>query len=402
MPNERDRVPAVRRSYIVAMMIFLILVAWIVSGQLNQLPGFAKPQAAVATQASASSGTAAASHQGAAQTPQQVATADPKGDPSKPPVAQTPTVRVRTIKAEQRATDLVIRGRTEAVRKVQVKAEIAGAVAAVRVQKGQPVKAGAILCELNVEARAAQLKMAQATARQRQIEYEGSKSLHEKGFRSDTAVAQSLAAYEGAKADVERMEKQFEDTKIRAPFNGVVDDRMVEVGDYMTAGMPCAMVVDQHPMLVIGQISENDVTLIKIGDLGWAKLITGERAEGRLRFVAQSADPATRTFRVELEVPNDAGTIRDGVTAEIHVTTRTVVAHHISPAILALDDRGVVGVRIVEQGNKVRFVPVAIISDSVDGMWVTGLPATVTIITVGQEYVTNGQIVNPVPEDKAA
>ena len=88
------------------------------------------------------------------------------------------------------------------------------------------------------------------------------------------------------------------------------------------------------------------------------------------------------------------------MTAEIHITTRTVTAHRISPAILALDDRGVVGVRIIEQGNRVRFVPVKIISDGPDGMWVAGLPPTVTIITVGQEYVTNGQVVNPIPEDK--
>ena len=398
MPREKKQpsAPAIRRSYIVALMIFLILTAWIVSGQLNNLPGFAKSKPidhAQTAGATANSGTAPPA-------PEQAEAGQP-GAPPNQPAPQIPTVRVRTIHAEQRATDLVIRGRTEAVRKVQVKAEVAGAVAAIRVQKGQPVKAGDILCELNVEARAAQLKMAQATARQRQIEYEGAKALQEKGFRSATAVAQALAAYEGAKADVERMEKQFDSTKIRAPFNGVVDDRMVEVGDYMTAGMACAMIVDQHPMLVIGQISENEVTLIKIGDPGWAKLITGERAEGHLRFVAQSAEPATRTFRVELEVPNDANTIRDGVTAEIHITTHTVIAHHISPAILALDDRGVVGVRVIEQGNHVRFMPVTIVSDSADGMWVTGLPQTVTIITVGQEYVTNGQIVNPVPDDKA-
>jgi multidrug efflux system membrane fusion protein len=147
-------------------------------------------------------------------------------------------------------------------------------------------------------------------------------------------------------------------------------------------------------------VSENEIPLIKTGDRGWAKLITGERAEGHLRFVAQSADPATRTFRVELEVPNDASTIRDGVTAEIHVTTRTVLAHRISPAILGLNDSGVVGVRIVEQGNRVRFVPVTIIADGADGVWVAGLPPTVTVITVGQEYVINGQVVNPVPEDK--
>lgn len=396
MSRDSERpAPSVRRSYIVATMIFLILSAWIISGQMNNL-GFGKQQEHGAT-------TQAAAASGAAPPPQRqqqgaAAPAQPNAQNANAP--QIPTVRVRTITAEQRATDLVIRGRTEAVRKVEVKAEIAGAVAAIRVQKGQMVKRGDILCELNVESRAAQLKMAKATARQREIEYEGAKTLQAKGFRSETAVAQALAAFEGAKAEVERMEKQFDNTKVRAPFDGVVDNRMVEVGDYMVPGTTCALIVDLHPVLVIGQVSENEVTLIKIGDRGWAQLITGERAEGHLRFVAQSADPATRTFRVELEVPNDANTIRDGVTAEIHITTRTVVAHRISPAILGLDDRGVVGVRIVEAGNRVRFVPVTIISDSADGMWVTGLPATVTVITVGQNYVVNGQVVNPVPEDK--
>jgi membrane fusion protein, multidrug efflux system len=397
MSRDSERsAPSVRRSYIVATMIFLILSAWIISGQMNNL-GFGKQQEhGTTTQTAAATGGAAPppqqQHQGAA------APAQPNAQNANAP--QIPTVRVRTITAEQRATDLVVRGRTEAVRKVEVKAEVAGAVAAVRAEKGQLVKRGDVLCELNVEARAAQLKMAKATARQREIEYEGAKKLQEKGFRSETSVAQALAAFEGAKAEVERMEKQFDNTRIRAPFHGVVDNRMVEVGDYMVPGTPCALVVDLHPMLVIGQVSENEVPLIKIGDRGWAKLITGERAEGHLRFVAQSADPATRTFRVELEVPNDASTIRDGITAEIHVTTRTVVAHRISPAILGLDDRGVVGVRIVEAGNRVRFVPVTIISDGAEGMWVTGLPQTVTVITVGQNYVVNGQVVNPVPEDK--
>ena len=397
MSRDTDRsAPAVRRSYIIATIIFLILASWIISGQLNNL-GFGKhPQQPPATQTASATGGGTAPPQQQQQTPPPA-----PGQPNAAPNPNAPpTVRVRTITAEQRATDLVIRGRTEAVRKVEVKAEVAGAVAAIRVQKGQPVKRGDIMCELNVEARAAQLKMAQATARQRQIEYEGSKALQAKGFRSETAVAQALAAYEGAKAEVERMEKQFDNTRIRAPFDGVVDNRMVEVGDYMVPGTTCALVVDLHPVLVIGQVSENEISLIKIGDRGWAKLVTGEQAEGHLRFVAQSADPSTRTFRVELEVPNDAGTIRDGVTAEIHVTTRTVIAHRISPAILALDDRGIVGVRIVEAGNRVRFMPIKIISDAPDGMWVTGLPPTVTIITVGQEYVTNGEIVNPVPEDK--
>jgi multidrug efflux system membrane fusion protein len=175
---------------------------------------------------------------------------------------------------------------------------------------------------------------------------------------------------------------------------------MVNVGDYLAPGQPCAMVIDQDPFLIVGQVSEKDVQKINIGDSGWASLITGERVNGKVRFIAKSADQATRTFRVELEVKNPDGKIRDGVTAEIHVNSATVEAHRISPAILSLDDKGTIGVRIVDAQKKVQFVPVKIVADGTDGVWVTGLPKTVTIITVGQEYVTNGQEVDATPEDK--
>ncbi|NOT40089.1 MAG: efflux RND transporter periplasmic adaptor subunit, partial [Alphaproteobacteria bacterium] len=273
-------------------------------------------------------------------------------------------------------------------------------VSAIRADKGDAVRAGNTICELNVDARVAMLNEARATQKQRQLEYEASKKLQQKGFRSDTSVAGDLAQYQASKAQVERMQKELEFTKIKAPFDGVVDDRMVNVGDYLAPGQPCAMVIDQDPFLIVGQVSEKDVQQINIGDKGWAGLITGERVEGKVRFIAKSAEQATRTFRVELEVANKEGKIRDGVTAEIHVNSSVVEAHRITPAILSLDDKGTIGVRIVDAQKKVQFVPVKIVADGTDGVWVTGLPKTVTIITVGQEYVTNGQEVDPAPEEK--
>jgi multidrug efflux system membrane fusion protein len=173
---------------------------------------------------------------------------------------------------------------------------------------------------------------------------------------------------------------------------------MVDVGDYLSPGQPCALVVALDPFLVVGRVSEQDVHYIQIGNAGWAKLVTGERVEGKVRFVAKSSDAATRTFRVELEVPNPNGALRDGITAEMHIAAATVEAHKISPAILTLDERGQLGVRIVDQNKRVRFVLVKIIGDGPDGVWVTGLPKQVTIITVGQDYVSEGELVNAVPE----
>jgi multidrug efflux system membrane fusion protein len=372
----------IRRSYIIAATIFLLLAAWVASGALNRDDENLSASAATDSKADVKDPKAAA-----------------KDGKSKP--AQKPSVRVKTITAETRPRELTIRGKTEALRKVQVRAETAGKVAAIRADKGEFVKTGDTICEINVDARMAMLNEARANRTQYALQYEASKKLQEKGFRSDTSVAGDLARFQAAKAQVERMEKELENTKIKAPFDGVVDDRMVNVGDYLAPGQPCAMVIDQDPFLVVGQVSEKDVQQIKVGDTGWAILTTGERVEGKVRFIGKSADEATRTFRVELEVPNGTGNLRDGVTAEIHVKSGTVEAHKISPAILSLDDKGTVGVRIVDAMKKVQFVPVTIIADGTDGVWVAGLPKTVTVITVGQEFVTPGQEVDATPEGKA-
>ncbi len=376
------------RSLAIALGIAVIAAAWILSGQL--IPSEAHeieaarpaPPVSGAPQQMRADGPIAASPQVA----------------GRGPAAGGPTVvRVRTLRAESQQADVTLRGHTEAERKVEVKAETAGAVAAVPAQEGSTVRTGDLLCELEVDSRAAMLNQARAHMREAELKYQGSLALSQKGYQSDTAVATDLAGYQGAKAEVERMQEELENTRIRAPFDGVVDRRMVEVGDYMNVGSPCALVLDEDPFLVIAHVSEREVGSLAVGDAGEARLITGETVLGKIRFLSKTADPSTRTFRVELEVPNPDRSLRDGITAEIRIATRTVEAHRISPAILALDDTGRVGVRIVEQGV-VQFVPVSIVSDGKSGVWVTGLPQTVTVITVGQEYVNEGQPVHTVED----
>lgn len=373
----------IRRSYIVAAVIFLVLVVYVGSGAFGSAP---KQQGNNGDKATASAANGATDN----------------GKPGSPAETTTvPTVKVRTIKSETRHQDHVIRGQSEALRKVVVKAETAGKVAAIRADRGAHVKSGDTICELNVDERMAMLKQARAVMKQRQLEFDASRQLKDKGFRSETALAGDQAQFEAAKAQVERMEKELDDTKLRAPFDGIVDARMADVGDYLAPGQPCAMVIDQDPFLIIGQASEKDVGAINKGDAGWALLVTGERVEGKVRFVAKSADAATRTFRVELEIPNRDGAIRDGVTAEMHVTGESVEAHRVSPAILSLNEKGAIGVRIVDDKHKVRWEPVTIVADTAEGVWISGLPKSVMIITVGQDFVSPGQVVN-VAEDKVS
>jgi len=193
------------------------------------------------------------------------------------------------------------------------------------------------------------------------------------------------------------MQIQLANTRIRAPFDGFVDDRYVNAGDYMRPGDKCELVIAPEPFLAVGTVSEHEVGEIRVGDTASATLVTGETVPAKVTFVADRADPTTRTFRVEVQLPNPDAKLRDGVSADIHIPVRQLKAQHISPGILVLDDSGAVGVRAVI-GGMVRFIPIQILSDGPDGMWVSGLPDRVSVITVGQEFVTNGERVKTVPD----
>ncbi len=307
------------------------------------------------------------------------------------------SVRVRTVRAEPHAADLILRGRTESEHKVELKAEMSGRVVNLPAAKGQRVKAGDPICELDIGARQAQLDQAKAGLRQAKLEYEAAVALEKKGHRSETQTAAALAAFEAAEANIRVMEQQLSYTVMRAPFDGVVDNRMVAVGDYMTPGTACAWVVGAEPFLIVGAVSENQIAQFTPGTEGSARLVTGETVTGRVTYLASAADAQTRTFRVELTVPNPDYKLRDGVTADIRVQSTPVPAVRVSPAILSLDDAGRIGVKLVEN-SRVRFVPVALIGDDKDGVWIAGLPAEAVIITIGQEYVKDGDLVDAVPE----
>lgn len=307
-----------------------------------------------------------------------------------------PTVRVIELTSSLRQGFVTVRGRTQAKRAVQVRAETQGTVVELPVEKGERVNKDDVLCRLRIDARGAQLAEARALVAQRQLQYEASRQLAEKGHRAPTAAAADKAAFDAAKARLKQMEIEISQTSILAPFEGIFDDRPIETGDYMRMGDVCGLVVALDPLLVVGQVSEDRVGAIRTGSPGTARLITGETVEGRVHFVAKTADPATRTFRVELEIPNKDFAMRAGVTAEISVPAEPVPAHRIPSNVITLNDRGVVGVRTVNGEGRVTFTEIHPIDDTPEGLWVTGLPEKITLITVGQDYVIEGQKVEAV------
>ena len=321
--------------------------------------------------------------------------ATPHDDKSADATKSIAMVRVSTLTATARDATITVRGRTQAKNEVDVRAEVEGVVQAIHFDKGDHVRAGDTLCEIKLNDRGAKVQQASALVAQTQKELQVAQDLYKEGFRSKTQLAQAEAAYAQAQAGLSTMQIALGNTRIKAPFAGIVDDRYVNAGDYMRPGDKCEMVIAPEPFLAIGTVSEQEVGQISLGDAATVNLVSGETVMGKVTFVADRADQLTRAFRIEVELPNPDAKLRDGVSADIHIAVKRLKAQHISPGILVLNDAGIVGVRTVENGM-VKFVPVNVLSDDPSGAWIVGLPDHVNVITVGQEFVTEGQHVEPV------
>ena len=307
-------------------------------------------------------------------------------------------VRVRTQSAEEVVRTITVNGKTAPARIAHLAAETDGSIEYIGAERGASLERGSIIIRLDERDRPARLAQAEATVKQREVEYAGRLKLKSESYVSEAQLQEALAMLEAAKAELKRAELDLEYMTIRAPFAGALQARSVEVGDFVTRGDPVATYVDNRTIIVSADLSEFDARFVNVGDAAEAELATGESVRGRIRYVAPVADEATRTFAVELEVDNTDGQLRAGGTAELRIPAELVSAHRISPSLLTLDDAGNVGIKIVNDHGRVEFVLADIALSSNDGVWLAGLPVTTTIITVGQGYVANGALVDAIPE----
>jgi multidrug efflux system membrane fusion protein len=359
--------------------------------------------------------------------------------PSEQPAATNVGVGVvaRHSVAQTVDSDVILRGRTQAARQVTVAAETSGLVISEPIRKGAFVNQGDTVCRLDPGTREAQLAEANARlteaqgrvpeaqagvleanarVREAEINLNAAQRLSEDGFASETRLVSAQAAMETATAGVQRAQsgvtsaragieaaqaavaaatREIEKLTIKAPFAGLLETDTAELGSLMQMGTPCATIIQLNEIKLVGFVPEGDVAKINVGALAGARMTSGQEVTGRVTFLSRSADELTRTFRVEVTVNNADLAISDGQTAEILIASEGRTAHLIAQSSLTLDDNGALGVRTVGQNNVATFMPVTLLRDTADGVWVTDLPDTVDIITVGQDFVIDGVTVNP-------
>jgi multidrug efflux system membrane fusion protein len=289
---------------------------------------------------------------------------------------------------------LVLRGRTEANRSVDVKAQITGLIVAVPAAEGALVEAGATVCEIDQEDRQLRLQHAKAGLKQATIEYQGARKLKQAGYQSELAIAQAKTRLESARVSLARSNLDLNNLSIKAPFNGVVERRPVEVGDFIQPGQLCAQVVELNPLKVSAVITEQEIGKISLDRDARLTLVNGDTLNGKISYLSRQANPITRSYRVEATIANPQLRFLAGMSGSLQIGSEPVPAHLIPSSLVLLDDAGHLVVRAVDDQGVINTLSVVNVGESSDGVWVTGLPERVALVTVGQNYVTEAEQVS--------
>ena len=230
------------------------------------------------------------------------------------------------------------------------------------------------------------------------LEVAGARKLAKQGLQAENRLTFAEAALAAAVAERERARMELEYTRIKAPFAAVLEERYVELGSHLEKGDRVALLVDDSVLKAVGRVSQQSAGKLRLGQGIRLRLLDGREAEGKVTYISSLGDAETHSFRVEAEVPNPRSLLNAGTSAELRIAINNEHAHFLSPAVFALDDAGEVGVKSVSNADVVRFHPIDLVRSEADGVWVSGLPERVRVITQGQGFVTEGEEVIPVSD----
>ena len=328
---------------------------------------------------------------------------EPADAPAERAAREPVAVAVRASEAEPVTLTFQAEGQAQPDRDTGLRAEISGDVTEVLVLKGEDVEAGQTIARLATTRAEADVARAQAELDRAEREFDNASQLLDRGVATADRVAQARATLTAAQAQLAAARDAVEAAVILAPFDGRIETLTLDEGEFVQAGTEVGRIVDNRPLTVAIQVPQQSLGRIRGGQTAEVAFITGETRTGEVAFVGTAASAETRTFLVEITVPNEDGAIPAGISAEVRIPTGQAEAHFISPSIVSLSPNGTIGVKTVEDG-RVAFHPVELVRAEIDGIWVTGLPQSTDLVTVGQGFVRDGEAVRvrPEPDDDDA
>lgn len=365
--------PKVRFHKLAALVVLVGFAAWVATGEFSSVGSAADPQ-------------------------KQDAAAEQEAEAGMP----ARTVAVVKPPRSTHARAIRISGVTEADKRAVLATRAGGVIARLPVRQGQRVKAGDLILMLDAEEKIAAADNARQLLTQRQAELSAAERLAKSGNLAKLQLDTARSNLTSARSALRAAEAELDRNEVRAPFDGIVDRVPVEPGSAVMQGGEVATLLALDPVIARGEISERDLGFVEVGDEADVRLVSGETVKGRLRYVSRDASTATRTFRVEVAVANPEGTVPAGMTAEITLRATPTDAVVLPRSVVTLSAEGDLGIRAVDEADKVVFFPIDLIDDTPGGLVLAGIPADARVIVSGQELVAEGDSVAPVAADAQA
>ncbi|PCJ15736.1 MAG: hypothetical protein COB04_12820 [Gammaproteobacteria bacterium] len=319
------------------------------------------------------------------------------GDVNSNPISSTTKafqVAVFNSRAQPIQKTIRVDGTTKANRQLTLKSEISGKVIELGAQKGDILSASEIILKIDPVDLPSKLESAQTHLKQRQIEYQSAHALYENSYLTKALMAQADSALKSAQSKLDDLEQRLQQTVIRAPFGGTLEELHIELGSIISKGETIGTLLDYHPLLVTGHLPESEIGHISLGSRATAQLSNGKSWHGRISYIASSSDPFTKTFNFELKIISSEYDSLSGLSATIKIPQPIILAHYISPALLQINRDGKLGLKVVNADKRVEFKPIKLVKSTEQGMWVSGLEITSQIISRGQGYVVEGERVD--------
>ena len=305
-------------------------------------------------------------------------------------------VRYIESKASDFNNTLKIIGKTEPNNLLELRFETNGTIKKIHTKKGEYIDSGSVICELEPDDRFETFESAKSNLEDAQVKYFSREELVKAGFNSKNSLISEKSNLEQARASFKRAQIEVDRIEIVAPINGIIEDIMPDVGELATIGNVCAILVNTDLIIVSGNVSEKNVSKLAKEMPAKVKLIDGTIVDGVLTYISNVADPNTRTFSTEVTINNSGNNIKVGTTTEVYINNNILNSHLIPSSILSLSDDGNIGIKTIDDNNTVKFIEVEVTNLNNKGAYISNLPETIRVITVGQDYVKPGDKVNAV------
>ncbi|TPI13442.1 efflux RND transporter periplasmic adaptor subunit [Mesorhizobium sp. B4-1-3] len=382
--------PKIRFHKLAAIAVLIGFAAWMGTGEFSSVGSAADKS--VTTGKSATT-----DRQADAGKPEAVKPSKAEAEPK----AALRTVAVVTPPRKTFARAIRISGLTEADKRAVLATRVAGVIEKLPVKQGDRVKTGDLVLMLAAEEKISNVDNAKQLLVQRKAELDAAERLAKTGNLPKLQLDTARSNLTLAQSQLDTAQAELDRNEVKAPFDGVIDRIPVELGSSVMQGGEVATILKLDPVIARGEISERDLRYVKIGDEANVRLVNDQKVTGTVRYISRDASAQTRTFRVEVAIPNADGSIPAGMTAEITLSAEPTNAVMLPRSVVTLGDKGDLGIRAVGKDDKVAFFPIDLVDDTPHGLVLGGIPEDARIIVAGQELVKEGDLVKPVEADQA-